>query len=688
MNIHTMRRLLGLLAAVFWGLMISDSHAISDCAIGLTESSTEATIDGQLSGGEWDEASVLNSATSPCLERVLNYQPVTDNYPEGDVIVHSMRYTRSERRYVAFAFEIDDSTPCSDTSECVGENVAIQFNPVINGDEALDAARDRRIIISHKWEAASGSDQLEFDLQTQPAIDAPSCSPATGTMFNGELDDDEINVAVRSEGADNGYIVEVEVSERYILGGELSFLQEDIGVAIAVINDFARDGELDLPSDSTTCGTDGPCFAAGGGFPADLGVYNGNDPIVSPCQVGWTRPAEWGVGYLQDPPGTISISRSPSSWNSDGITVKECDELGYSYYPEDPCRVTIEAEIDNSGATQTRKVLYLWSPHGTGEPEEYHFVGIEDAVIDGNTTTVVEARNWGGMPAGQPHHPCLRVYILPDDFDEDRLPEQDGIITRDELSEIVVDYGVERHHWAQKNISRDSEQATCPDPHCGIIIGFKQFLEHFEWSAFSKAYAQGAGEQAYVEEEGEAGVDSDTGYAHVGQGIPGSSEHVDNADVTQLAEDHVIAQVRTLAYRLNADTREGPYNYVEDFGGVVQAFPVDMVRKNKTLPVTFSVSNASDVTRQVQIVSEVYSPDSSLFVKVDITPDRFTLKPGAEHVVTGELVKADPVDPEPPATCFWPPALEFLCALSWIHWLILLVVLMLILAAMLKKARS
>lgn len=656
------------------------SYAIdSDCGLGLLASGGSApTIDGD-PGTEWAGASVLNSSTSPCLDDLLDLQgdPNVGPYVWRSVEVRSQRYNRGTVPYVGFLFTVPDSTPCTgNPSDCAGEMLVIHFNPLINGDTELDTAApdlDRRIELKHFWEASTGPvPGINGRLYTQPAVSSPSfCSSAANPLHNGTRfgsDDGSlgINFGIRQSSIGNTYIVEIEVPESYINPTGTMTLTEDIGVAFGIINDFATTSGLTLSSDTSACSSASPCSASGTGFPDSLQVVNGFQPTGT-CQPGWTEPRKWGVGYLNNPPDQISISRSPSFWSSNGIRVKECNSLGYTYYPSNPCRALIEADIVNTGAVQTKKVLFIWSPHGTGIPANYEFIEIQDVVIASNDTTTVESSLWAGMPTGQANHPCLRVYILPDDFDENLTA---GVTEQDlnhPVNGIVARYNVQQHHWAQKNISRHSTITQCPDANCRVVNIDSPF--RFDLSLFPSAFAQDAS-------------NFNTGKKKPSKKLSKKPYAID-PDLAALTKGNVLVMVNTLAQRILPGVKS-KYNFVEDFGGVIQAFPIEMVQKNAILELEFEMPNAADYEVEVLINTQVYSPNTDLDIELNLEPKTLTLQAGSERTITGQIVNHDL--PVHDSRCRWSAPFNILCGLSTPDiFVVLAIVLILLILAIFKK---
>lgn len=668
-------------------LLISvKSYAISDCAIGLKQSATVPTIDGQDGGAEWSDGATatLDSADmTSCLDPLKDYVEVTDSYPNRNVTVKSKRYQRAGTWYMGFLFTVRDFTTegdCGAGTLCVGETIVIQFNPNINGDDNLVVAEDKRIVFNHKWQSTLGDANLisGVTVNTESAVSDALCMVTDERQF-GPPAASGISYAIRKGIVGGGYAAEFEVPASFIEASGV--LTEDIGIAFAIINEFGKDSFAGTPD--YDCNVGGSCEAAGAGFPNALPIVNGENPLDAECELGWTIPKQWGVAYLREPPNSYSISRLPEFWRSNAITVFECDSPGYTYYPGQPCRARIQADIVNTGAVATKKVVFLWAKHGTGDPAEYNFVDIKDVVLDSGTTatpvtTTLDSDLWDGVPDDQANHPCLRVYIFPDSLtpaDQATLEgaTTGGVVSRAQLNTLVSNYGVDINHWAQKNISRHATQANCPNAACRVASsGFFQG----KGILISAAHAQNNIPITHRETE-------NNGDGENGNDGPLEGTFVTD-DLVQFSKDNVMVQISTIAYKLLPDGAKPTYSLIQDFGGIVQVFPVGMVQESPTLSLEFLVSNFSDDTMRIKLLTDLYKPDGAPQVKVDVGEQVITLQPRSEVTVKGTLVNLELDDRDESKECPWP---AFLCELSAIH-ILLLLLLLIVLAIAVKKLRK
>lgn len=622
------------------GLWSVGAYAASDCAIGL-KTGTTPTLDGQ-EGGQWADASVLNSASS-CFGSLTDYVLATDMYSPRNVTVKSKRYQRDGTWRLGFLFEVQDSTntgPCSAGKLCIGEKIIMQFNRVINGDTKLNVGQDKRFSLTHKW-AGTGDDITDGVIQVDPPVTDASCTATSGVDVQwGSPAGNGITYAIRKDVVGGGYRAEIEVPVSFV-SGAAGDLPDDIGMAFAVVNDFGKNSFGGPPD--FNCAAGGTCEGAGVSFPSSLPETNDENPVDAICDKGWVIPKQWGVGYKTNPPGQVTISRLPNYWSSNGIEVFECDNPtpSYTYYPAKPCKAIIRANLRNTGSTTRRKVVYLWAKHGTGDPTEYNFVDIQSAVVSAGTpatpsSTWVPSALWAGMPKNQANHPCLRAYIFPDSLsaaDENILrgTTTGGVVSKASLDAVVAANGVEEQHWAQKNISRHSTTTECPDAACRVAGASLIRLELIR-SAAADNRLVAAGTRAATTP---------------GILLPG-------ADWERYAKDHVIVRVRTIAYRIPAGGRKPLYNLVEDFGGVVQMFPLEMVKARRELPVELLVSNGSRSTMRIKVLTEMHAPAGVPGVRMSMPRQDLTLQPGSTT-----NFKATLENPSAPPVCEGP--LSFCC---------------------------
>jgi len=673
MNNHRVASKVNLIAGLLAGiacLWSVTAYSASDCAIGLKIGSAP-TLNGIEDSGEWVDASVLDSASSPCLANLMDYDKATDTYPPRNITVKSKRYQRGATWYLGFLFTVHDATsegPCSG-GLCIGEKIIMHFNRVINGDTRLTAGQDARFTLTHKWRSPDPLSLPSWctvdttncvvsevgstsDSSLQSPLGDPTChvDPTDGTTpldpgyvkwgtrttFTG------INAAVRKGLTGGGYVAEIEVPLSFV-NGTGNALTTDIGVAFDVVNDFGKNSFGGAP-DFNNCAPGGTCEGAGAGFPLSLPNTNDANPVDATCDKGWVVPKQWGVGYITNPPGQVTISRLPTYYTSNGINVFECSSTtsSYTYYPANPCKIRIQAILNNTGSATRRKVVFLWAKHGTGDPTEYNFVDLKEAVVSTGTpatpgSTVVESGLWAGMPKNEANHPCLRAYIFPDGLstaDENTLrgASTGGVVSKASLDAVVAANGVEDQHWAQKNISRHNTITQCPDASCRVAALSPIRLDPIATAVAADTPRVAAGGVTVVGATGQVSTRASTIL------LPG-------ADWERYAKDHVIVNVRTVAYRIPAGAHNPRYSFVEEFSGVVQMFPLAMVNANRDLPFELQVSNGSRWTMRVKVLTETHVPAGVAGVKVAMAQKELTLQPRSVTTLRGTV--ANPSAPEP-----------------------------------------
>jgi hypothetical protein len=617
-------------------LLWSTGARASDCAIGLTYG-YPSNIDGLESNAEWSDATVLDSA-SPCFGQLMDYEKTNDSYPKRNVTVKSKRYQRDGNWYLGFLFEVIDSS----NPVFVGEKIIMQFNRVINGDTKLNVLEDKRFTLTHHW---SGVGNVVTDGSIEiapPTIDGTCISVSTVDTKWGPPSGNGINFGIRKDVVGGGYRAEIEVPVSFVTGAA-GDLPSDIGVAFAVVNDFGK--AYGLPMGLCSVGAPA-CEAAAVSFPASLPETNDANPVDAQCDKGWVVPKQWGVGYRNSPPGQVTISRQNDWWMSKDIAVWDCISENYTFYPKKPCKATIHATVRNNGAATRRKILFLWAEHGTGDPTEYNFVDLKETVVAAGTPgveslTEVVSDQWSKLPADKGNHPCVRVYIFPEELsteDENRLRNAPGaVVTRDVIAKLIADYSREDQHWAQKNITRDPDNfgGMCPPENgenCGIVIGSLKFPR------FELISTASASERVLASRNTTTGMLSGaTARTTTGQVTP---IPLSSGEWARYAGDHVIVRVNTVAHRSQRRGRRPHYDFAEDFGGVVHLFPVSLVQANGELPLTFRVSNGSDSRMRVKVQAATYVPPGVPgleAVHVDLPESEFILEPHSNRDIAGNI---------------------------------------------------
>lgn len=630
------------LAALYCGAA-SAARAASACTIGLPAGTAlmPADING-VRGPEWNDAALITSGDA-CLDQLLD----SDGFSKI-VRVYSKRYTRNGQNFVAFFFEVQDTStggPCTNGTLCNGERVVIQFDSDKSRGMTLGArspigspVNDYQIVVTHKWEHAGGGDvNVVTDATTQVSVRESGnfCNPPGWEDVTGMVGGNMPTVAVRKDLAP-GYKVEIEIPLA-LIGNPAS----DVGLAFAVINDFG-----------TNC-MNGICDGSGASFPNSLTLSNATNPVTLCAEGDWAVPDQWGTGSFGTPPGDVTISRLPDFWDSNQMRVLQCSGAGstYTWYKDNPCKAVVEARLQNNTAgTQTRNLLFLWAQFGSGDPANYNVIGLKEnvSVPSGLNSGPFQSDLWANMPTGSPEHPCVRVYILPPNFLAGFTRAQIlAITTKAQVLQMMAVYGLGNQHWAQKNISASTMATVCPDVSCRVA-GLRQGPARPREGARAAANApssppfggniftgeggdsapaprpldgavllpasfavqssspQGGGQtggRSFVPTEeapppSAAGLRPEPEVAQTGRNIA-----MDPGELRTLGRGNVVVQVHTYGYTRQTG-RNPHYNFIENLGGVIKLVPAAMLRKQGTVPF------------QLRVVSP--GPTYTIFNKVDV----------------------------------------------------------------------
>lgn len=451
----------GLVAGLGLGLAPGAARASSPCPISLRAGPDIGAVDG-VRGAEWDDAPEIVSAApgaAPCLGALLDaggvFRPVS---------LRSKTYVGADgARRLAIFMEIQDisETQPGGTPLANGEAVVLQLDPDLSGGGQLSqgagaVGRDWKIEVRHFWASQPGDP--EAVVSTLRVFDSTAsngfCFSPAAPFWNevtAALDVDDMPAAAVRKDLPGGWTLELSVP--------LSMIGDptgDIGAAISAVNDFGD------------CDGLGVCDGHGVAFPSDLPLTNADNPFLG-CGAGWLQPQLWAVGYVERTPGDVTISHAPAYWNSMDVDGLACGSVDNNYYPAQPCRLSVRANIRNASASpQVRNLLILRGQHGAGVVD-WHFLDLIEGVsvpAGGQAASVsAEVSNVANL-AG---HPCVRAYILPPalsaSFD---LAAMQAISSAADLDQLVAAYGLRDAHSAQQNISRQPEAATCPHEGCAI----------------------------------------------------------------------------------------------------------------------------------------------------------------------------------------------------------------------------
>jgi hypothetical protein len=600
----------GLLGFVVWNLTAPGSTDAAGCQIGFTVGTTiaDGAIDGTR-GAEWNDANIIQSGF-PCMDPLLDWNGTLP--PAGAHVAPSLNktvkaFSKRDTNHLYLAFEVLDQTQNRQDPGHVGEQlplgekIILQIDPNHSGGTGLEpGGADYRIEVTHTWAAATMS--RKFYTSSVP--------PASSVCNRPDWGEQPLPATLRvalGTALPGGYVVEFKIPLS-LIGNPTT----DIGIAFAVVNDLGF-----------CVGTS--CDATGLAFPTTLPMNNVMSALVSdplnPTGCGdWLTPANWGLGYFAVPLADVSISRNPVWWNSEDIQALACAAPGYTYYPDNPCRLELQATLHNSGsAAQVRNLLYLWADHGAS-PSTWRVIALQDGVTVPTTGGIFLSGEWNMVPKGLAHHPCVRVYILPPvyeaAFDRNAIL---AIDTPTELDQMVMVYGLGTQHWAQKNISMHSTVRTCPNQECRIAsLPFRPR----EFSIVPVAYAQqerpNTGAQPVMIDKRERVLLSD-------------------GELRTYGTKNVILQGRAFGYSSQQTTQTPHYHFIEELGGVLQIFPVEMIKQNKEIPFQMQVTNPGKIARTIFIKVDAHIPPEiqDVQIAVDTKPQDF--KPGETRTFRGTV---------------------------------------------------
>jgi len=268
------------------------------------------------------------------------------------------------------------------------------------------------------------------------------------------------------------YTVDVTIPISFLYGATPPANDQRFGIAYAVINDLTSQFVI---GGATLDGL------TGSPFPSSLVLDPiDNDPgvrrlglIASDASGVWTNPSQWGTGFFSDIPGNLAdvhFLHDPY-WFSSSIRIGKCDTSSfgsiaqatgvnqgslanwYEYYPgtsasEKPCqmRVWFQVQKDQPGVMR-RRFLVVWATPGIA-PGTWAVVALTEpigVVNSGDTFNVLWSNVTKGSFVDQSAHPCIRIYVLPEDLGANfgSTPADvfiRGITTQSQLNDVESRY--------------------------------------------------------------------------------------------------------------------------------------------------------------------------------------------------------------------------------------------------------
>ena len=679
------RRLLLFAGSIFTLLFVflalpPSAQAGGPCQIGLTTGSdiTDSNIDGDTSSG-WGDANVIQSG-SPCLDFLKDWNGTslsgTHAVPTLDKTVRLLSKRSTTHLYLAF--EIEDQTQNRQDPGNIGgplllgERLIIQIDPDNSGGMDLGSGSnlDYRVELSHKWGTPTTLVTTFYDSGTLPSAtvcgrqDWRPLTPLPAGLVT--------NFTTAFAG---GYSAELKIplSEIGSPGG-------DVGFAFAVVNDLGY------------CFDDINCDATGAAFPNSLPINNAADALISdpsnlPGCSEWLTPNNWGTGYLNDPSPNVWISHVPRYWQSEDMRAFKCDSStpDYTYHPGTPCRLRLEATIHNdSMVAQTVNLLFLWADHGAS-PSTWRFIDLVEGVSVPATGMITTPTAEWSPPSGLPQHPCVRVYILPPAY-EASFDRDDIMAINDaaDLTAMLTAYGLAATgaQSAQKNITRESTTTVCTPESCQIAA---------VPGDGSPTFSAATGSTAEAPEDGRFAPWLSltvalplVGAAFLLRRRPGSSQRLTGTlllllltltlvvagcdgqqpgkekppaeqtfaltdeEMDLFGDDNAIVQFDVSGFsKFRANDGQPAYNFIEDFGGVIQLIPAEILKNAGQTNLTFNITNPTEIP-QTMLVNPIYAgpDDLKLELRYDIDPQLF--KPLQKLEFTNAILHLPDITPKFP----------------------------------------
>jgi hypothetical protein len=571
--------------------------------------------------GDWDGVIVMASHAVPTLNKTVTVRSKRDAsnlYMDFEVLDQTQN--RGDPGHVG------EQLP-------LGERIVIQIDPDHSRGGALGAGPgasqfDYRIELAHTW-GVGGFTDTKFKQSTA----------AAGTTVCGVQDWADtgsfpatIKAALGTSTLAGGYVVELKIPLNQIgnPGG-------DIGIAFAVVNDLGYLGS-------------GTADATGIAFPATMALTNGSNPgLVDPADPAgcgdWVTPNTWGGGYFNTAPTDVTISRNPIWWSSDAIVGLECGVIGYDYFPGIPCKLTLNATLDNTGsAPAVRNLLFLFGNNDTGV-SRWTFMDLQKGISvpnggpPGPRTFLSASFN---PPAGLANHPCVRVYILPaafrGDFDEATIRAL-NLADSTVISDMETKYGLSTQHWAQKNITRRTDVLNCPNAGCniGLLLPQPYLIASLTFPGEAPSLV-GTGTGAWVPSSDAAGAVPAEPPQKPDPGGPGSAANIlmPAKELAAFRNDNVIVQIRSFGFSKVGGAKRPAYNFIEPIGGIQHLIPVAMI-KNGVVHIQFDMTNPGKVPRTIFLKVDTLVPQGfgPVTVIIDGAPQDYG--PGETKTVKGTV---------------------------------------------------
>lgn len=623
----------------------------------------------------WDWG--LNTVTGtdrPCVNPTSPMDPSDCSDPDQTAVPNVTRTavieTWRDAGSLMLRFRIDDQTRNRDTNDdgideplAIGDKIIIQVDPNNTGSDSTPdpgdelekgsgISQDYRFEISININDPDTAEQLQilgFEPSANPTINnwgnLPVATTATAEICNGATTPYEC------------LEIDIPLSE---IGGPSG----DIGIAIALINDIGYSTPGTIPEEPKVVGT---------AFPSSMGMDFDSDPgVVEESQFStgnWIVPDEWGLGYFNTGPGDVTLSHSPSFVWSDSIRISTCEvtqwddveeppEWGdqyntpgwYRYFASNPCegKVWVKAFPTSSGVKR-RRLFIVWGRPGIGGSQDWFPVAVTPPIsFTGTDEEVVEIDNW--VPSGEnfTSHPCLRVYVLPDElstgFEEAQLM---AIADHDQLEAMEEEYEVYPYdaQTAQMNFTA-TNTGSCPTGSACVVAnrGDSDSSTLVAESAAPIAKSSALEPDLTSEQHLPFLLASTSAEGQnvwpfaVNQSLAFMQTNNPGGGVVAPVQDPVGGgggggvfcrkdgrfKIETTAFGLSTEHTGTKYQFLVPIGGIGWVVPCDIINPSSGLELPFLLSNPRLVTRNFSgpTPTEIVSPTRQIvvFTELDASP--------------------------------------------------------------------
>ena len=418
----------------------------------------------------------------------------------------------------------------------------------------------------------------------------------------------------------------------------------NVGIALAILNDLGHSHMVAGTRVHELAGT---------AFPMTMGITPTSEPgIIQESGVAsgnWNIPSQWGTGYFSAPvnaevvfdylpshpalSSAIRLGNCNALWNDirpvpglSGWEAWQQDPANrwylYNPPPGNPCRMSIwmNAKVQIGGAAAPvgtltkRRFLVVWGRPNIGG-NDWYVAGLTAPVTLNGPETQANFIWNNPPPVAFTGHPCMRVYVLPENLNGPSLPLQPGqttneeyikaIDTQSELATFEAAYSLSGNRVAQMNFSNIGPSGGCTNGICQPLLGFSR--------------------------PGERLVASLDGWSAAGEILAANTERARETGVSRNeGQDKSPPRVLVKATGFGVAKPEGKarYVYVEDIGAIAWAMPATYIGET-IKDLRFEVANPR-VAATTQVggkTKEILAPPRQIFLALEAAAPAGTALP-------------------------------------------------------------